>query len=72
MKPSLIIFLSVLAAAVVVAFGFVIINRYQSQYRTRETLPAYDSTEVQAEYMRQVRVRNRHKLAEMAGYPRGF
>lgn len=67
MKHSLVIFLSILSAAVVVAigFGFAMIYRYQSQHQWRATLSTTENRESQAEYMRQVRLRNQETLARV-------
>ena len=65
MRPSLVIFLCILAAAAVVVIGFAVIHRYQSQYRTDDELPTTEPGMSQAEYMRNVRLRNQDVLAQM-------
>lgn len=72
MKPSLIILLSILSAAAVLAIGFVIIHGYQSQYRAREVLPPFEPKDAQVDYMREVRRRDREDLAAISGHSRRY
>lgn len=68
MKPSLIIFLSILAAAIVIAIGFAVLHRYQTRNQVGTIPPAQEPDERQTNYMRDVRRRNQYNLRLLIGY----